>query len=337
VDFDKAIDLEAIRRSGGVVEENAVASILAIGDGVYCVEFRSKMNAMDRDVLAMLERGVRLAETHGVGLVVANEGRVFSAGANLALIASDIEARAFDRIEQLLLAFQRSFTAVKYAAVPVVAAPRVKALGGGCELCLHAHALVAHADTSMGLVELSVGLLPAGGGTKEMALKAIRLADEYRADVTPFLVRGFDLIVTARASRSADELRDMGFLRHGDSVVPDAKTLVGNAKLRVLALSDGHRAGSPALDLKAPGRNATAVLAARLHDLRLGGYITEYDEVVGTRAAEVLAGGDVPAGTLVTEEHYLALEREAFLSLCGEPRTLQRIRHVLATGERLRN
>ena len=131
MDIDKAIDLEAIRRNGGVVEENAVASILSIGDGVFCVEFRSKMNAMDRDVLAMLERGVRRAETHGAGVVVANEGRVFSAGANLALIASDIEARAFDRIEQLLLAFQRSFTAVKYAAVPVVAAPRVKALGGG--------------------------------------------------------------------------------------------------------------------------------------------------------------------------------------------------------------
>jgi 3-hydroxyacyl-CoA dehydrogenase len=311
--------------------------VLSLGDGIFCVEFHTKMNVLDADALALLERGVRRASDDGVGLVVANQGKVFSAGADLRRIAADIEARAFDRVERLIAAFQRACMALKYAPVPVVAAPHAMALGGGCEICLHADAIVAHAELAMGLVELGVGLLPAGGGTKELALRAIRLADEHGMDVSPFLARSFETIFRARMSGSADELREMGLLRRGDSVTIDPDALVRDARLRVLALAANYRAPPAAGDVRAPGRAGAVALAATLQKEREAGLITEYDEHLGNTVAFVMTGGDVPAGALVTEEHLLALEREAFLTLCGEPRTLARIRHMLETGKRLRN
>jgi 3-hydroxyacyl-CoA dehydrogenase len=331
------IDLGTTRRKGGLVEEGAGASVLSLGDGVFCVEFHTKMNVLDADALAVLVRGVERASGEGAGLVVANQGKVFSAGANLRIIAADIEARAFDRIERLIAAFQRACMALKYAPVPVVAAPHAMALGGGCEICLHADAIVAHAELAMGLVELGVGLLPAGGGTKELALRAIQLADEHRTDVTPFLARSFETIFRARMSASADELREMGLLRRGDSVTIDPDALVRDARLRVLAIGANYRAPPAAGDVRAPGRAGAAALAAALQKEREAGLITEYDECLGNTVASVMTGGDVPAGALVSEEHLLGLEREAFLRCCGEPRTLARIRHMLETGKRLRN
>ncbi len=331
------IDLVRVRRAGGVVEENAGASLLSLGDGVLCLEFHTKMNAIGNEVLEMIERGVRRTEEEGVGLVVANEGRVFSAGANLAWIASAIQDRAFERIDRLIADFQRAMMAVKYARVPVVAAPHGMALGGGCELCLHATSIVAFAEIAMGLVELGVGLLPAGGGTKEMALRAIRLADEYRTDPAPFVARNFELIATARVSGSADELREMGLLRRGDAVSLDPDSRIHDAKLRVLALAASFRPSSPARDLRAPGRGVAAALSSQLYNLRAGGFVSPYDEKLGRTVASVITGGDVPAGMIVPEEHFLALEREAFLSLCGEPNTLARIQHMLETGKPLRN
>lgn len=331
------VDLARVRASSGPVEGNASASVLDLGDGVLCVEFHTKANALSQQALAVLERGLRRAERHGVALVVANQGKSFSAGADLSAIARDIEARAFDRIEQLVADFQRTFMALKCATVPVVAAPHGFALGGGCELCLHATAVVAHAETRLGLVEAGAGLLPAGGGTKELAVRAIRLAEEHRIDATPLLAKGFDAIAGARMSGSADEARQLGLLRAGDAVSLDPDERLRDAKLYALALAANHRPSPPARGLPAPGRNAVAVLGARLYNQRVAGFISEHDERIGLAVARVLAGGDVATGTPVSEDDLLGLEREAFLSLCGEPRTLARIRHLLDTGRPLRN
>ena len=331
------IDLREVRARGGVVEGSEKASILDVGEGVLCLELHSKMNAIDGDVLAMVERAVERAAAEAAGLVIANHGKVFSAGANLAWIASAIRARDFDGIDALIRASHRALMRVKCAPVPVVSAPHGVALGGGAELCLHSAGLAPHAELSMGLVEVGVGLLPAGGGTKELALRAIRLSDEYEADVTPFVTRNFRLISMAKTSGSAAELREMGMLRDGDGVTLDPDALVFNARQRVLGLAPGFRPLSPAVDLKAPGRAVAAALASSLWNLRMGGFISDYDEKLGRTVAGVITGGDVPAGTLITEEWLMELEREAFLSLCGEPMTLARIEHMLQTGKPLRN
>jgi 3-hydroxyacyl-CoA dehydrogenase len=331
------IDLAEVRRRRGIVEGNEKASLLDLGDGVLCLEFHSKMNALDADVLGMLERGVDRAASEGVGLVIANHGRVFSAGANLAGIAAAIREARFGEIDALIRAFHRALMRVKCAPVPVVAAPHGMALGGGAEICLHAAGLAPHAELSMGLVEVGVGLLPAGGGTKEMALRAIQAAEEVDVDPTPFVTRNFRLIAMAKTSGSAAELREMGMLRPGDAVTLDPDALVHAAKQRVLGMVPGYRPVSPATAVRAPGRSVGAALASSLWNLRVGGNISEYDEKVGRTVAHVLTGGDVHAGTMVTEQWFLELEREAFLSLCGEAKTLERIEHMLAKGTPLRN
>jgi len=227
--------------------------------------------------------------------------------------------------------------AVKYARVPVVAAPHGMALGGGCEVCLQSDAVVANAETYMGLVEIGVGLLPAGGGTKELALRAIRLADQWETDVSPFLFKSFSTIAMAKVSSSAAELGPMGLLRQGDTITLGGDQLIQDAKLRVLALAANYRPSQPATDLKAPGRSVAGSLGSQLWNMRMGGFITEYEEQLGKTIAQVITGGDVPAGTLVTEQWFLDLEREAFLGLCGQKKTLERIQHMLKKGKPLRN
>ena len=332
------LDLTLLRKAGAEVERNGGASVIDLGDGVFCLEFHSKMNAIGGDVLAMIHKAIRRAETEGRGLVIANEGvPAFSAGANLMLLAVAIAEGAFDEVALTVSAFQKAMMAVKTAKVPVVAAPHGLALGGGCEVCLHATALNPLAETYMGLVEIGVGLLPAGGGTKELALRAIRLAERYETDVQPFVVKGFTAIAMANVSTSADELRGMGILRDGDQVTLGPDRLVHDAKQRAIALSANFRPAEPAIDLRAPGRSVAASLSAQLWNMRMGGFITEYEEKLGRTIAGVITGGDVPAGTPLTEQDLLDLEREAFLKLCGEKKTLERIQHMLKKGKPLRN
>jgi 3-hydroxyacyl-CoA dehydrogenase len=188
----------------------------------------------------------------------------------------------------------------------------------------------------MGLVELGVGLLPAAGGTKELALRAAAIAEQYETDVSPFLFRNFMTIATAKVSQSAAELHAMGFMRHGDSITMNQDDLVHDAKQKVLALAVNYRPPLPG-EARAPGRSVAASIGTQLWNLRKGGFISEYDEHLGRKVAHVITGGDVPAGTPVTEDHLLELEREAFMSLCGERRTLERIQHMLKTGKPLRN
>jgi 3-hydroxyacyl-CoA dehydrogenase len=332
-----AIDLQLLAKAGAEVERNAGASVLDLGDGVFCLEFHSKMNAIGGDTLAMIHRAVRRAEAEGQGLVVANQGTNFSAGANLALLAMAAAEGDFDEVALTVSAFQRAMMALKYARVPVVAAPHGMALGGGCEVCLHSDAIVAHAETYMGLVEIGVGLLPAGGGTKELALRAARLAEQYDTDVMPFVVKGFTNIAMAKVSTSAAELLPLGFLRHGDAISLADDRRIHDAKQKVLALAANYRPARPATAVKAPGRSVAASLGTQLWNMRMGGFITEYEEKLGRKIAGVITGGDVPAGTLVTEQWLLDLEREAFVSLCGERKTLERIQHMLKKGKPLRN
>jgi len=227
--------------------------------------------------------------------------------------------------------------AVKYSPVPVVAAPHNLALGGGCEICLHADGMNPHAETYMGLVEIGVGLLPAGGGTKEMAVRAIAQADLYETDVTTFIFKNFMNIAMAKVSTSAAELYQMGFMRQGDAISLNAERRIHDAKQKVLALAATYRPGRPLTDLKAPGRSVAASIKSQLWNMRMGGFVTEYEEMLGGTIADVMTGGDVPAGTLISEEYLLELEREKFLRLCGQKKTLERIQHMLKKGKPLRN
>lgn len=331
------ISLPLLRNNNRVVAQNSGASLMDLDDGVFCLEFHTKMNAIDDDVLSMIHTALKRTGEEGLGLVIANEGSLFSAGANLSRFVTAISDGAFDAISATVDRFQAAMMAVKYSGIPVVAAPHGMALGGGCEICLHADAMVPHAETCMGLVEIGVGLLPAGGGTKEMAIRAMTLADDHSADVSPFILKNFMNIAMAKMSSSASELFQMGFMRHGDALTMDIDKRIHDAKLKVISMAANYRPGRPLSGLKAPGRSVAATIKSMLWNMRMGGYISEYDQFLAGTIADVITGGDVPAGMPITEEYLLELEHEAFLRLCGEEKTLERIRHMLKKGKPLRN
>lgn len=331
------IGLNFLKGAGAVIEQNSSASLLDLKDGVFCLEFHSKLNTIGADTLSMVAKAIKRTEEEGVGLVIGNEGSLFSAGANLMLLAMAIAEGDFDEIARMVKSFQKAMMAIKYARVPVVAAPHQLVMGGGCEICLHADAIVAHAETYMGLVEIGVGILPAGGGTKEMALRAIRLASQNGADVTPFLIKNYQNIALAKVSRCADELFDMGYMHHGDTVCMNPDDRIHRAKSRVLDLAASYRPALPAIDLKAPGRSVAASIKAQLWNLVEGRRISEHDAYLAGGIAEVITGGDVPGGMPITEEYLLELEREAFLRFCGQKKSLERIQHMLKKGKALRN
>ena len=331
------ISLQVLKRNNRVVEKNSGASVIDIGDGVFCLEFHTKMNAIGGEILSMVHKAVKRTEEEGVGLVIANEGPMFSAGANLMLLVMAVAEGAYDEIAMTVKGFQKAMMAIKYSKIPVVAAPHNLVMGGGCETCLHSDAIIPHAETYMGLVELGVGLLPAGGGTKEMAVRAIKLAEEYEMDATPFIFKNFMNIAMAKVSMSAAELGPMGFMRQGDAITMDIDKRIHDAKLKAISLAANYRPGSPLTGLKAPGRGVAASIKSQLWNMQQGGFISEYDQYLAGMVADVITGGDVPAGTLITEEYLLDLEREAFVRLCGQKKTLERIQHMLKKGKPLRN
>ena len=331
------IRLEILKKAGKVVEKTANCSVVDLGDGVFGFEFHSKMNAISGDILAMTHKAIKRAETEGVGLVIGNRGANFSVGANLMMLAVAVAEGAYDDINMTIRAFQKATMAVKYARVPVVAAPFNMALGGGCEFCLHADAINAYAETYMGLVEIGVGLLPAGGGTKEMCLRAVELAQQYNTDPQPFIFKHFEQIAMAKVSMSAAELFNMGYMRRGDSITMDIDQLIADAKQKVLALAVNYRPKRPLENIPAPGRGIAASIKSQLWNMMMGKFITEYELEMGTLIAQVICGGDVAAGTLVSEEYLLQLEREGFLKLCTNKKTVERIQHMLKRGKALRN
>ncbi len=330
--------LKERKAQAGVVASNAGASLVDLGDGVLCVEFHSKMNAIGEDTVRMLHRALQEAEARFEAVVVANQGPDFSAGANLVLLFMEAQEGNWDELDLAVRSFQQLNQAIKYFPKPVVVAPHGRTLGGGCELALHASRVQAAMETYMGLVEVAVGLLPAGGGLKEMAARAAeRFPEDVPADLFPALRWAFELVATARVGTSAEECRKLGFLRPGDGITFHPDRLVADAKEVALCLvRTGYR---PPLrrPVRVGGERVRAALYAGLHNLRAGGHITEYDEYLGRKVAYVLTGGDVPEGSRVDEQHLLDLEREAFLSLLGERRTQERIRHMLERGRPLRN
>jgi 3-hydroxyacyl-CoA dehydrogenase len=332
-----SIQLEVIRKSDGVVASKPACTLLDLGDGVFGLEFHGKMNTIGADVLQMLPQALARAEGEGVALVIGSQGVQFSAGADLMMLAFAMQMKQFAEIDKMVRAFQNATMALKCAQVPVVAAPFGLTLGGGCEFTMHASAALAHAETYMGLVEIGAGLLPAGGGTKELALRAVQAASAVEADVGPLIIRAFRLIGLAQVSTCADELFDMGLLRAGDRVCMDFDGQLGAAKAFALALVPTHRPHRPVESFPAPGRSLAASLKSQLWNLEQGGQITAYEHTIAARVADILCGGDVPAGAPLSEQYLLDLEREGFLSLCGEAKTLERIGHLLKTGKPLRN
>ena len=331
------IDLTILKNATTIVEQTGNSSVIDLGDGVFCLEFHSKMNAITADILSMTHKALRRAEQDGVGLVVGNQGVNFSVGANLMLLAVALAEGAWEDIDLVVRSFQKATMALKYSRVPVVAAPFNMALGGGCEFCLHSDGIAASAETYMGMVEIGVGLLPAGGGTKEMCLRATRLAHLYDTDVQPFILKYFKQIAMATVSMSGSELFDMGYMGPGDAITMDRARLIGDAKQQVLARSAAYRPGRVQDQVRAPGRDVAASIKSQLWNMNAGGQITDYELYMGGVIADVICGGDVNSNTMITEDYLLQLERENFLKLCGNKQTAQRIQHMLKTGKPLRN
>ena len=333
---EDALELYLVKQSRGVLEKNDNASIVDLGEGIFCLEFHSPQNSLSDDMIDLTMRCVELAENKGQGIVVGNQGERFSVGANLFMVAVGIAEGKFDEIDQSVRKIQDATMALKYAHVPVVAAPFQMALGGGCEYCLHCDAVNAHVETYMGLVEMGVGLLPAGGGTKEMCVRAANAAARYGIDVQPLIFKFFENIAMAKVSMGAAEAFQLGYMRQGDTFSMDFGSLLGDAKAKALALAKTYIPGR-AEPFKAPGRSAAASIKSQLWNMKEGGFITDYEYEMGSTVAWVITGGDVDAGTLITEQYVLDLEREAFVGLCRNQKTVDRINHMLKTNKPLRN
>ena len=333
--------LKSIKKQTKVVKKNAGASLIDLGDGVACLEFHSKMNAIGGDTIQMIRQSVAEVEKNFVGLVVGNQGQYFSVGANLMLVLLAAQEEEWDELNLTVRAFQDANMSLRYSAKPVVVAPFGIVPGGGCEIMLHADRVRASAETYAGLVEAGVGVVPAGGGTKEMVLRAldsIPKGVEAEADPFPFLKRAFETIALAKVSTSAEEARALGFLRDEDTVSMNQDRLIADAKQEVLALAAaGYVEPQPRADILALGLPALATLKVGIHQMKRGGFISDYDAVIGEKLARVMAGGDLNHPTRVSEQYLLDLEREAFLSLCGQRQTQERMAHMLKTGKPLRN
>ncbi len=333
------IFLPALKERNKVVKGNQGATLVDIGDGVLCLEFHTKMNAIDGDIVSMMNEGVALAEKDFAGMVIANHAENFCVGANLMLVFLEAQNKNFENIERMIREFQNACMRLRYSEKPVVAAPAGMTLGGGTEICLGADRIRAAAETYMGLVEVGVGLLPAGGGTKEMVIRSLEgIPDGVSADPLPFLRKAFETIGMAKVATSAKEARELGFLRPWDRISIQRDFLIQEAKNVVLGMNrEGYEMPRPRADIALPGRSEFSTFAYALYAMKVAGHISEYDERIGRKIAFVMTGGDIPRGTRLSEQDLLDLEREAFLSLCGEEKTQARIQHMLMKGKPLRN
>jgi 3-hydroxyacyl-CoA dehydrogenase len=339
--------VEVAKKSNGVVKKNSGASLVDLGDGVACIEFHSKMNALGEDIISLITQTLK----HGGpgdafdAFVITNEAANFSVGANVMLLLMSIQEEEWDEIDLAIRQFQGMTQAIKFSPKPVVVAPFGMTLGGGCEISLHAASRHPHAELYMGLVEVGVGLLPGGGGCKEMLLRAVDSASSIRPDgkgdsveLLEAMKKTFETIATAKVSTSANEARNLGFLSPADRIAMNRERVLSDAKARAMALLKlNYEPPVPRTDIPAPGENILAALKMGVYLMRQGGYITDHEQKLGTKIAEVLCGGHVTPGTPVSEQYLLDLEREAFKSLCGEKKTQERIQFTLKTGKTLRN
>ena len=318
---------------------NKEASILDIGDGIINVSFHSKMNTIGSEILQALNHAIDLAETGKYkGVVIANEGANFSAGANVGILFMLAAEQEYEELEMAVREFQNTTMRLRYSSIPVVAAPHGMTLGGGCEICLHADKVIAHAETYMGLVEFGVGLIPGGGGTKEMAL---RFSDGLKqGDMRINRFRdNFLTIGQAKVSSSASEAIELGFLRKGiDEVIISRKNQIAYAKEMCLKLYEkGYVQKNMRKDITVLGQEGLGIVYAGANSMKSGNYMSEHDQVISEKLGYVLAGGDLSQLTEVSEKYLLDIERKAFLELCSEKKTLERIQSLLQTGKILRN
>ncbi|MGH9398706.1 MAG: 3-hydroxyacyl-CoA dehydrogenase/enoyl-CoA hydratase family protein [Terriglobia bacterium] len=332
--------LSSLKSQGREMKKNPGASLIDLGDGVLCLEFHSKMNTIGPDAIQMIHAGLKALNENFDAMVIGNQGANFSVGANLMLLLLTIQEGDWDEVHEAVRAFQNANMALKSAAKPVVAAPFGLTLGGGVELSLHCARIVAHGETYMGLVEAGVGLIPAGGGTKEMLLRAVDPArDPEGADMFPRLKEAFQTIGMAKVSSSAPEARKLGFLAAQDVISMNRDRQIEAAKQLALDLVKlGYRPGAPREDVLVPGESAFSKMRLGLHLMRRADYISDHDLLIGTKLAKVLSGGgEFTSAQRVSEQYLLDLEREAFVSLCGEKKTIERIQYMLKNGKPLRN
>jgi 3-hydroxyacyl-CoA dehydrogenase len=342
-----SVEVAKKTKSKSVVKKNSGASLVDLGDGVGCIEFHAKMNALGADIISLI---LQTLKPGGPGdnfdaFVITNDAQNFSVGANLMLLLMSVQEQEWDDVDLAIRQFQGMTQAIKFSPKPVVSAPFGMALGGGCEISLHAAARQPHAELYMGLVEVGVGLLPGGGGCKEMLLRAVDSAASIRphgrgesVELMEAMKKIFEIVATGKVSTSAEEARGMGFLSTPDRVTMNRERVLSDAKARALELARaGYEPPILRTDIPAPGENILAALKMGVYLMRQGGFISDHEHKLGTKIAEVLCGGNVTPGTPVSEQYLLDLEREAFQSLCGEKKTQERIQFTLKTGKTLRN
>jgi 3-hydroxyacyl-CoA dehydrogenase len=330
--------LRAAKERSRVVKKNPGASLVDLGDGVLAVEFHSKMNAIGGDTIQMLQAGVREAERNFAALVVGNEAAHFSAGANLMLVLLEAQEENWDELDLMVRTFQQTTMALRYAGVPVIVAPAGLTLGGGCEIALHADRVQIAGETYLGLVEVGVGLIPAGGGTKEMAARAAEQMLPGASDLLPPVQRAFETIGFAKTSASGPDAIRLGYLRPVDAVTMNRDRLLSDARARALErVREGYTAPARRTAIPVGGEGVAATLKLGVHLAWRAGRISDHDKLIGRKLATILTGGNLPHAAMVSEQHLLDLEREAFLSLLAEPKTRERIQHTLKTGKPLRN
>ena len=321
-----------------IVWKNQGSSLIDIGDGILNLEFHTKMNTMGGEVIQGVNTAIEMAEKNFRGLVIANEGQNFSAGANLAMIFMLAIEQEYDEIDMAIRAFQNMNMRVRYSSIPVVVAPHALTLGGGCEMSLHADKVVASAETYIGMVEFGVGLIPGGGGSKEFALRA---SDAYTdGAIDENILKEYYLnIAMAKVSTSAWEAFDLKILKHGrDEVVLNPSRIISDAKRSALDLAnDGYSKAVQRKDIKVLGKSGLAMFYAGANSMQSGNFISKHDQKISQKLAYVMCGGDLSAYSFVSEQYLLDLEREAFLSLCAEKKTLERIQSILTSGKPLRN
>ena len=334
------VSLDGLREGGAELERNDSASLLDLGDGVLCLEFHSKGNSIDAGVTEMGYRALEALERDDViGLVIGSEGRNFCVGANLGEVAQAVQSGNLEEVGESIEALQKLLMGFRFSPKPVVAAPRGQTLGGGLEICLHADRIVAAGETYMGLVEAGVGLIPAGGGTKEMARRLVSRPMGTAPDTPalPFLNKAFETIAMAKVSASAVEARDLGFLDEDDRIVMNADHLISAAKREILDLADGYAPPERNGNVYASGASARSALVMGIRTLQWGRYASEYDGVIAGHTARILTGGDLTLPQWVSEEYLLGLEKQAFLELLQNEKTLERIEGMLKTGKPVRN
>ncbi|WP_062514193.1 3-hydroxyacyl-CoA dehydrogenase/enoyl-CoA hydratase family protein [Halobacillus sp. KGW1] len=334
----KNIHLKRLKEEKNVIKKNAGASLIDLGDGVAGLEFHSQSNSIGPDIVQMINYAVEEVDKNFEGLVLGNQGKNFCVGANLGMILMEAQDFNFFEIEMVVKNFQDSMMRLKYSDKPVVAAPFGMTLGGGAEVCLPASAIQASSETYMGLVETGVGLIPGGGGNKELYMKQLRsIPKDVAVDLQKVAVSVFEKIAMAKVSTSGEEAKENGFLDQMDAISPNGDHLIHDAKEKVLGLAGAGYTSPKRTKVPVAGEQGYATMLLGAKSLLLSGYASEHDLKIAEKLANVLAGGRLKEGTLVDEQYLLDLEREAFLSLVGEPKSQARMQHMLMKGKPLRN